>query len=407
MPSRRGSTCRWARTTPVVQLGRAIAGRGRCLVILDNFEQITRYAASTSQALAGWQHRRQFSGHHSRCLACPASRCWRCRRCGSAMPRRPVRQAGDFGAPELCSRRERTSLIEQLAGLLDGLPLAIELAAARTRVLSVTALLAHGSALQAVGRCRWAAGPPGHLAGDVRLVVGSAGRRRESALAQLSVFEGGFTLQSADAVLDLSACSKVPWLVDVLQSLVDKSFVRIVATDRFDLLASVKAYAGAHLSTEGRFPGSGPVALRHVQARHGAWFAALGPQRCGRGGLRRSANVIAACRWAIREKQGQSAVGALQGAWAALSRHGPSAAVRNSRRPCASCRVWMRLPRRLATPSGPARWSFWDTPRRRVGTAETALISARAGVTWHAKPICWSNWLTWMAATVIAPAETG
>ena len=32
---------------PVVQLGRAIAGRGRCLVILDNFEQITRYAAST------------------------------------------------------------------------------------------------------------------------------------------------------------------------------------------------------------------------------------------------------------------------------------------------------------------------------------------------------------------------
>jgi predicted ATPase len=32
---------------PVVQLGNAIAGHGRCLVILDNFEQVARYAEET------------------------------------------------------------------------------------------------------------------------------------------------------------------------------------------------------------------------------------------------------------------------------------------------------------------------------------------------------------------------
>ena len=37
---------------PVVQLGHAIAGRGRCLVILDNFEQVARHAERDARALA-------------------------------------------------------------------------------------------------------------------------------------------------------------------------------------------------------------------------------------------------------------------------------------------------------------------------------------------------------------------
>ena len=32
---------------PVVQLGHAIAGRGRCLVVLDNFEQVAGHAEAT------------------------------------------------------------------------------------------------------------------------------------------------------------------------------------------------------------------------------------------------------------------------------------------------------------------------------------------------------------------------
>ena len=42
--------------------------------------------------------------------------------------------------------------------------------------------------------------------------------------------------------------------MDVVQSLVDKSFVRLLAGARFDLLVSVQDYAAEHLRTEGRFP---------------------------------------------------------------------------------------------------------------------------------------------------------
>ena len=42
------------KTNPVVQLAHAIAGRGRCLVILDNFEQVTRFAEET---LGRWLNR--------------------------------------------------------------------------------------------------------------------------------------------------------------------------------------------------------------------------------------------------------------------------------------------------------------------------------------------------------------
>ena len=37
---------------PAVQLGHAIAGRGRCLVILDNFEQVVEHAAGDGGPLA-------------------------------------------------------------------------------------------------------------------------------------------------------------------------------------------------------------------------------------------------------------------------------------------------------------------------------------------------------------------
>ena len=48
----------------------------------------------------------------------------------------------------------------------------------------------------------------------------------QAALAQCSVFEGGFTLDAAEAVLDLSAWPEAPAIVDAVQALVDKSLLR-------------------------------------------------------------------------------------------------------------------------------------------------------------------------------------
>ena len=179
--------------------------------------------------------------------------------------------------------------VAPLVKLLDGLPLAIELAAARVRVMTPRMLLAR-------------------MDERFRLLASLGGRRdrqatlratfdwswdllaaaEKGALAQLSVFEGGFTLEAAEAVLDVSACDPKVWTIDVLHSLVDKSFVRPVGQERFDLLSSVQAYAAEHHSFEGRYPGSGPTAVHAAQHRHGTWFAALGPTACRRGGLCRS-----------------------------------------------------------------------------------------------------------------------
>src|SRR5262249_45979540 len=115
-----------------------------------------------------------------------------------------VRRA-ESAKPNFRPTLEDDAAIAELARLLDGLPLAIELAAARVRVMSPQSLLARMS--------------------ERFKVLASTGERRDrqatlratfdwswdllsaadrAALAQLSVFEGGFTLESAEAVLDLS-----------------------------------------------------------------------------------------------------------------------------------------------------------------------------------------------------------
>ena len=48
----------------------------------------------------------------------------------------------------------------------------------------------------------------------------------QAALAQCSVFEGGFTLEAAEAVLDLDAWPDAPPAMDAVQALVDKSLLR-------------------------------------------------------------------------------------------------------------------------------------------------------------------------------------
>ena len=65
---------------PVIQLGHAIAGRGKCLVILDNFEQVARHAEET---LGRWLNRAsaaRFLVTTREVLGCPEKRSSRWRR---------------------------------------------------------------------------------------------------------------------------------------------------------------------------------------------------------------------------------------------------------------------------------------------------------------------------------------
>jgi len=314
----------------VRQIGQAIAARGRCLLVLDNFEQVQGHAEAT---LGHWLDRASqasFLVTTREVLGLPGEQVFALapldpdeaaelftRRAQSAQSA----QAASGGHPPSA---QDEAAIGPLVRLLDGLPLAIELAAARVRVMPTRLLLQR-------------------MSERFKLLASSGGRRDRqatlratfdwswdllsapdrAALAQLSVFEGGFTLEAAEAVLDLGPDDAARWPADAVHSLVDKSFVRPGADDRFDLLSSMQAYAAEHLRTPGHFDGSGPAALQAAQARHAAYFAALGDERAAAHQGVELENLVAACRWAAASDQTQTAVDLLDGAWAALRLRGP------------------------------------------------------------------------------------
>ena len=308
----------------LLQLGHAIAARGPCLMILDNFEQLARLAEST---LGHWLER----APEARFLVTTREVLGIAGEEALALAPLPLAEAQTLFLRRAAAARhdfnpgaEDQAAIAPLVRLLDGLPLAIELAAARVRTLAPRALLAR-------------------MSERFKLLASSGGRQdrqatlratfdwswdllsaaEKAALAQLAVFEGGCTLEAAEAAIDLSSVPDAPWTLDVVNSLVDKSFVRSMDDGRFDLLGSVQAYATEHLQTDGRYAGSGPAAWQQALARHGAWFAGLGPRRAIEGACADLDNLAAACRRAVLAGDASQAAAALDGAWAALSLRGP------------------------------------------------------------------------------------
>lgn len=338
---------------PVEQLGHAIAGRDRCLLILDNFEQVARHAEAT---LGRWLNR----AANARFLVTTREVLGLQGEEPLALPPLDVGEATALFVRRAASARPAVDAdarddeaVAQLVRLLDGLPLAIELAAARVRVMSPRMLLAR-------------------MDQRFQLLAASGGRRdrqatlratfdwswdllaeaEKSALAQLSVFEGGFTLDAVEAVLDLSHFPDRRWPPDVLHSLVDKSFVRPVDRGRFDLLSSVQDYAAEHLRTADRFAGSGANALSEAQMRHGAYFARWASTRLDCIDDHEIDNLGTACRRAVGRDDGATAVATLEGAWSVLSQRGPfgagaelAEAVANMRSLDASerARTWLTL----------------------------------------------------------------
>ncbi len=153
--------------------------------------------------------------------------------------------------------------VAALCRALDGLPLAIELTAARMTVQSPAALLAQMSV---------APGRPGHAFRDLparqQTMAAAIGwsyalldAEAQRVLRQLAVFAGSFTLDAAQTVAD------IPDPERLLTTLVEQSLVQQVAQDdeaRFTLLETIRGYALAQLTAQGE-----EAAARD---RHAAWF---------------------------------------------------------------------------------------------------------------------------------------
>ena len=173
--------------------------------------------------------------------------------------------------PDFRVTNENAPAVAAIAARLHGMPLAIELAAARIKLFSPEALqsrLENQLGLLSAG----ARDLPerqqtlrGAIAWSYELL--DEGHRR--LLDRLSVFEGGLDLAAAEAVCGPSSDLGID-VVDGLVDLADQSLIRSLETSgdpRFAVLDTIKAYAAEMLAARGE--------TAEMVRRHGAWFLEL------------------------------------------------------------------------------------------------------------------------------------
>jgi predicted ATPase/class 3 adenylate cyclase len=148
----------------------------------------------------------------------------------------------DESVPELCAR-------------LEQLPLALELAAARVRVLSTRQLLDRLSGRLDVLKAGRGVDPRQQtLRATIEWSHDLLDEEEQRLFARLAVFRGGCTLESAEEVCDAD--------LDTLQSLVDKSLVRVRDGNRFWMLETIREFAAERLEVSGE---AGERRRRHAE----------------------------------------------------------------------------------------------------------------------------------------------
>ncbi len=257
---------------PVVKLGHAMHSLGRALIILDNLEQLLPQA---STALKTW-----LSIAPEACLVV-TSRVPPAIPGASTVALAPLPQhdavqlfvarASELPRPPVLTDR---ASVARLVTRLDGLPLAIELAAARLSLFTVDQLddrlsdrfrLLRTTTVPATDRhaTLWAT-----LDWSWSLLDPDAQR----ALARCSVFRGGMSTHAAEVVVGPPSVPGAAWPEETLQVLIDNSLIQVGTTDRGDrrltLLESIRAFAADKLA---ELPDASTSARHH--ARH---FARLG-----------------------------------------------------------------------------------------------------------------------------------
>jgi predicted ATPase len=163
------------------------------------------------------------------------------------------------------------STLSDICRRLDGIPLAIELAAARVRVLSpeqIAGRLDDAFRLLTSGS-RTALPRHRTLRGTMDWSYGLLDEREQRLLRRLAVFAGSFSLEAAETVC-AGASLEVEDILDGVAALVDKSLVVMEAGDgvaRYRLLETVRQYGLELLGQSSE--------LREFRDRHGEYFLGL------------------------------------------------------------------------------------------------------------------------------------
>ncbi|MGI8553774.1 MAG: ATP-binding protein, partial [Dehalococcoidia bacterium] len=177
---------------------------------------------------------------------------------------------------------ENAATITEICERLDGLPLAIELAAARSKLLPPRAMLARlNNRLKLLtGGARDLPERQQTLRGAIDWSYNLLGPDEQTLFRRLAIFAGGCTLEAAEAVCDGEGSEVGPAsgtrsltadVLDVVAALIDKSLLRqIEGTDgepRLLMLETIREYGGERLAESGELDG--------VQEQHAGYFLAM------------------------------------------------------------------------------------------------------------------------------------
>jgi predicted ATPase/DNA-binding CsgD family transcriptional regulator len=251
---------------PLERLRRHLADR-HVLLLLDNFEQVIAARSSvasliescprlhvlvTSREALGLAAEREFpilplgvpdldDSSNPAIVARAASVALFVARAQAVQPRFALSRANARTLADICRR-------------LDGLPLAIELAAARVKVLSPEVILTRLSRRLPLLATRAADRPGRHQA--LRAAIAWSENLLEpeerTVFQRIAVFSGGFTLDAAQAVAATHISDDA---LDVITGLVNKSLLRHeparTGEPRFGMLETVREYAWEQLTTLG------------------------------------------------------------------------------------------------------------------------------------------------------------
>ena len=315
---------------PGADLAAALADREATLLVLDNAEHLVQHLAPLVRGWLASASRLQLLITSRRPLGQPGEQVLEL---GALDPSHGValfRERAVRANPGWEPSEDDLGQLPELVRRLDGLPLAIELAAARVGALPVRELLARlgqrFKLLQApdAGDARRAT-MAGTLAWSWEQLTGW----EQAALSQLTTFVGGFSLDEAEQQLDLEEFVDAPWAVDVVGSLLRQSMLTsqsVEGRSRYAMYETIRDFAAAALTAEER----AEAELRHARA-----FARLGRadafdalDRRGGGTLRRRLvreleNLVVATERAIEAEEPNTAAACAIAALEALDLAGP------------------------------------------------------------------------------------
>lgn len=231
---------------------------GSFLLVLDNFEQVLPAATVVAEMLAACPNLKVLVTSRA-CLRIYGEQEFPVAPLEQNSAVQLFAQRATAVRPNFLINPENSAAIQEICSRVDGLPLAIELAAARTKLLSPSAILQRiqnrlqlltGGALDLPERQQT-------LRNTIDWSHELLNEAEQKLFRRFSVFVGGSTLEGAESISNTDHDLGIT-VLDGLSSLVDKNLVQRMDSDdseaRFTMLETIREYALERLSSSGEEP---------------------------------------------------------------------------------------------------------------------------------------------------------